>query len=61
MAWGELVSGNYFEVMGVRTVGPHVHSAGGGRALGALPVAVISARFVEHFFSPIPTSWEDDR
>ena len=38
LTWGELVSGNYFEVMGVKPVaGPRVHAGGGRRQPGRVP------------------------
>jgi predicted permease len=55
LAWGELVSANYFEVMGVRPVLGRVFTrAEAGDALGAYPVAVISAGFWKSYFRSDP-------
>jgi predicted permease len=49
--WGELVSGNYFAVLGVKPVLGRVFSPEeDGDKLGAYPVAVISYRLWRHYF-----------
>ena len=51
LAWGELVSGNYFDVMGVEPVLGRVFTREErGDSLGAYPVAVISARLWRSYF-----------
>ena len=55
LAWGELVSGNYFEVMGVRPLLGRVFTQEeAGDSLGAYPVAVISARLWRSYFRSDP-------
>ena len=55
LVWGELVSGNYFEVMGVKPVVGRVFTQEeGGDSLGAYPVAVISARLWRNYFHSDP-------
>ncbi len=55
LAWGELVSGNYFDVMGVRPVLGRVFTPEeGGDSLGAYPVTVISARLWRSYFHSDP-------
>jgi predicted permease len=55
LAWGELVSGNYFEVLGVRPAMGRVftHEEAGDKP-GAYPVAVISARLWKSYFHSDP-------
>jgi predicted permease len=56
LAWGELVSGNFFEVMGVKPVLGRVFTREeGGDSLGAYPVAVISARLWRNYFHSDPS------
>src|ERR1017187_5906315 len=51
LAWGELVSGNYFEVLGVKPwLGRVFTREEAGDSLGAYPVAVISARLWRSYF-----------
>jgi predicted permease len=51
LAWGELVSANYFEVMGVRPLlGRMFTHEEAGDGLGAYPVTVISARLWRNYF-----------
>jgi predicted permease len=51
LAWGELVSGNYFEVLGVKpSLGRVFTREEAGDSLGAYPVAVISARLWRSYF-----------
>ena len=51
LAWGELVSANYFEVMGVKPLLGRVFThEEDGDSLGAYPVAVISARLWRSYF-----------
>jgi putative ABC transport system permease protein len=51
LAWGELVSGNFFEVMGVKPLLGRVFThQEAGDSLGAYPVAVISARLWRSYF-----------
>src|ERR1035441_6716791 len=51
LAWGELVSGNYFEVMGGKPLLGRVFTREeSADALGAYPVAVISARLWRSYF-----------
>jgi len=55
LTWGELVSGNYFEVMGVKPlVGRVFAREEAGDALGAFPVAVISERLWRNSFRSDP-------
>jgi predicted permease len=55
LTWGELVSANYFEVMGVRPVLGRVFTREeAGDAPGAYPVAVISARLWRNYFHSDP-------
>jgi predicted permease len=55
VAWGELVSGNYFAVMGVRAkVGRVFTTEEDGSAAGAYPVAVISERLWKKMFDRDP-------
>ena len=55
LAWGELVSGNYFEVMGVKPVLGRVFThEEAGDSLGAYPVVVISARLWRNYFRSDP-------
>src|ERR1039458_6930608 len=51
LAWGELVSGNYFEVLGVKpSLGRVFTREEAGDSLGAYPVAVISTRLWRSYF-----------
>ena len=51
LAWGELVSANYFDVMGVKPLlGRTFTPEEGGDGLGAYPVAVISERLWRKYF-----------
>lgn len=55
LAWGELVSGNYFQVMGVKPVVGRVFSPEeNGDALGAFPAVVISDRLWRGYFRADP-------
>jgi predicted permease len=55
LAWGELVSGNYFEVMGVKPLLGRVFThAEAGDSLGAYPVAVIGAKLWRDYFHSDP-------
>ena len=55
LAWGELVSGNYFEVLGVKpSMGRVFTHEEAGESLGAYPVAVISARLWRNYFRSDP-------
>jgi putative ABC transport system permease protein len=55
LAWGELVSGNYFDVMGVKPVLGRMFSQEENRdVLGAYPVVVISARLWRSYFNSDP-------
>jgi predicted permease len=55
LAWGELVSGNYFEVMGVRPVlGRFFSRSEAGDTLGAYPVAVIGCHLWRSYFHSDP-------
>jgi predicted permease len=55
LAWGELVSGNYFQVMGVKPLlGRFFTPEEGGDGLGAYPVTVISARMWRSYFHSDP-------
>jgi len=55
LAWGELVSGNYFEVLGVKPlVGRFFTHEEAGESLGAYPVVVISARLWRDYFQGDP-------
>ena len=55
LAWGELVSGNYFEVLGVKPAMGRVFThEEAGESLGAYPVAVISARLWRSYFHSDP-------
>ncbi len=55
LSWGELVSGNYFEVMGVKPLLGRVFTREeAGDAVGAYPVAVISARLWRSYFHSDP-------
>lgn len=56
LAWAELVSGNYFEVMGVKPVLGRVFThAEAGDSLGAYPVAVISSQLWSNYFQSDPS------
>jgi predicted permease len=56
LAWGELVSANYFEVMGVEPLLGRVFThEEGGDSLGAYPVTVISARLWRSYFHSDPS------
>ncbi len=53
--WGEMVSGNYFAVLGVKPVLGRVFTPEeNGDKLGACPVAVISYRLWRHYFHADP-------
>src|ERR1019366_5352543 len=55
LAWGALVSGNFFEVMGVKpSLGRVFTHEEAGDSLGAYPVAVISARLWRGYFHSDP-------
>jgi len=55
LAWGELVSGNYFQVMGVKPrLGRFFTREENGDALGAYPVTVISERLWRSYFHSDP-------
>jgi predicted permease len=55
LAWGELVSGNYFEVLGVKPVLGRVFTREeAGDSLGTYPVAVISVRLWRSYFRSDP-------
>jgi hypothetical protein len=55
LSWGELVSGNYFAVMGVQPLLGRVFThEESGDAVGAYPVAVISARLWRSYFHSDP-------
>ena len=55
LTWGELVSGNYFDVMGVRpSLGRVFTREESADSLGAYPVAVISARLWRSYFHSDP-------
>jgi predicted permease len=55
LTWGELVSGNYFDVMGVRpSLGRVFTREESADSLGAYPVAVISARLWRSYFRSDP-------
>ena len=55
LAWGELVSGNYFEVTGVEpSMGRVFTKEEAGDTLGAYPVIVISARLWRSYFHSDP-------
>src|SRR5258707_1583345 len=55
LAWGELASGNYFEVFGVKPLLGRVFThEEAGDSLGAYPVAVISARLWRSYFHSDP-------
>jgi len=55
LAWGELVSGNYFEVMGVKPqTGRAFTLEESGDSLGASPVAVISTHLWRDYFHSDP-------
>jgi len=55
LAWGELVSGNYFEVMGVKPLlGRAFTHEEDGDSLGAYPVAAISERLWRSYFHSDP-------
>ena len=55
LAWGEVVSANYFEVLGVRPVQGHMFESGPQHdAPGAYPVAVISERLWHSQFAGDP-------
>jgi predicted permease len=55
LAWGELVSGNYFQVMGVKPLAGRVFTRDeDGDALGAYPVVVISERLWRGYFRADP-------
>ena len=57
LAWGELVSGNYFEVMGVKPLlGRFFTREEAGDSPGAYPVAVISARLWRDYFHSDPST-----
>ncbi len=53
--WGYLVSGNYFEVLGVQAAHGRLIAPADDRAPGAHPVAVLSHRCFEQRFSADPT------
>lgn len=57
VAWGELVSPNYFEVMGVQPLAGRLftQAAEGGDGLGAHPVVVISARLWRNRYRSTPS------
>ncbi|MCX6630226.1 MAG: ABC transporter permease [Candidatus Solibacter sp.] len=55
LAWGELVSGNYFEVMGVKPqLGRVFTREESGDSVGAYPVVVISGRLWRRYFHSDP-------
>ncbi|MFN7992559.1 MAG: ABC transporter permease [Bryobacteraceae bacterium] len=55
LAWGELVSGNYFEVMGVKPLlGRFFTREEAGDSPGAYPVVVISERMWRNYFRADP-------
>ncbi len=55
MAWGELVSANYFEVLGVKPILGHMFGSGAQSDLpGAYPVTVISERLWRSYFDSDP-------
>jgi predicted permease len=55
LAWGELVSGSYFEVMGVKPIlGRMFTHEEDGDSLGAYPVVVISERLWRNYFHADP-------
>ena len=55
LTWGELVSGNYFDVMGVKpSLGRVFTREESADSLGAYPVAVISARLWRSYFHSDP-------
>jgi predicted permease len=55
LAWGELVSGNYFEVVGVKPLMGRIFTREeAGDSLGAYPVIVISARLWRSYFHSDP-------
>jgi len=54
-AWGVLVSGNYFDVLGVRAAYGRTFSPEEDRTPGTHPVAVLSHRFWERRFGSDPT------
>jgi predicted permease len=55
LAWGELVSANYFEVMGVQPIlGRVIGPSDAGEALGASPIVVISAGMWRNYFHSDP-------
>ncbi|MGD0771613.1 MAG: ABC transporter permease [Candidatus Solibacter sp.] len=55
LAWGELVSGNYFEVVGVKPLMGRIFTREeAGDSLGAYPVIVISARLWRSYFRSDP-------
>ncbi len=55
LAWGELVSGNYFSVLGVRAVAGRLFDLGSsGDTVGANPVVVISERLWRSQFRADP-------
>src|SRR6185369_1113297 len=55
LVWGELVSGNYFDVMNMRPqLGRTFTREEAGDALGAFPVAVISGRLWRDYFRADP-------
>ena len=55
LAWGELVSANYFEVMGVKPLLGRVFThEEAGDSLGAYPVALISTRLWRNYFRADP-------
>ena len=56
LVWGELVSGNYFQVMGVEPLLGRVFTQEeSGDGLGAYPVAVIGARMWRSYFHSDPS------
>ncbi len=55
LAWGELVSANFFEVMGAKpAIGRFFTQAEDGDRIGAYPVVVISARLWRSYFRSDP-------
>ena len=55
--WGELVTGNYFAVLGVKPIAGRVFAADeSGDALGAHPVVVISQRLWQRRFNSDPAA-----
>lgn len=54
LAWGELVSGNYFEVMGVRAILGRTFTREEAGDVGAFPVVAISERLWRSYFHSDP-------